>query len=96
MEDIASWAISSLGVGAVNDFVSPAAILTALLASLLGRSSKSYQQSPGLPFYLTGSTHGVSWGNESQVPWGNRTVTGTDPQDAPNTGSCSVENTEGF
>ena len=96
MESIVSWAISSLGNSTLNDFVSPAALLTAALASLLqnGQPKGEFLPSRGLPFFLDGSTSDMPWINRTangtmKLPWGNRTANGTNPADVPDTGMCS-------
>ena len=70
---IYAWALASLAGSQLNDFTSPAGYLTAALNSLLQNSPSrgSFVSSPSLPAYLPSSSAGV--------PWGNRTVTNTDP-----------------
>ena len=80
MGSIYNWASASLPNSTLNDFLSPVAALTASLSSLLqnGQSSHGLLPSPNLPFYL----------GDGAVPWGNRTVTGTNSYtDVPSTGA---------
>ena len=93
------WAAQSLGSAAtatLNDFASPIVYLVVAAVAAI-KSNYPYTPSQGLPFFLGGSVSNSSkvlWGNSSSSipPWGNRTVTGTNPADVPNTGeelACS-------
>ena len=83
MESLYAWATSSLGSSTLNDFVSPVAVLTAVLAGLLPKGPSSSFPVRGLPLFLEGPI--------GEVPWGNRTVHGTNPMDIPNTGRDKPE-----
>ena len=84
MENVYAWAVSSLGNSSstLNDYVSPIGILVSVVTSLLLNSptNSPFTASPNLPKFLES-------GNSSTAPpWGNRTTSGSGPQDVPDTG----------
>ena len=84
LRGIYAWVIAPLGSSMnLNDFATPTTYLTSALSSLLqnGQSTHGVLPSPNLPLYL-------DWGRGGIVPWGNRSVVGTNPyKDIPNTGN---------
>ena len=84
MEDVYSWAISSLGNSSstLNDYVSPVGVLVSVVASLLLNSPSNgpFAPPPNLPKFLDSKNSSLA------PPWGNRSTHGSGPQDVPDTG----------
>ena len=84
MDNIYSWAVSSLGnsTSTLNDYVSPIGVLVSAVASLLlnSPSNGAFVPSPNLPRFLESENYSIA------APWGNRSTYGSDPRDVPNTG----------
>ena len=84
MEDVYSWAVSSLGNSSstLNDYVSPIGVLVSVVASLLlnSPSDSPFAPPPNLPKFLESGNSSIA------PPWSNRNTGDSGPQGVANTG----------